>query len=318
MKPIWVVLITVVATAGLIGGGTYYYFNNKNDKDISALQKQLDELKKPVVPVVVDETADWTKTTLGGISLSIKSPASVGEISIPKAATTEDPSYFYKFSQNTYAQLGYSTGKVTAGRGGSLLEQYFWSVEKSAKTLITKDGATIGGFYEEKPPTESCEGCPGVGQDSVLAVYYKTGSMYSNIVILLQDTVANRAMAEKMIKSIAPVTVATTPVVSTPTPATTTSTKVSIPTCPTYGRVASFGAGERNVNNLIGPDKIITTNATTVKWSSPVGTFFSQNDKSYSVNWTYDVPGSYELTVTLSNSAGSCTAKPKVTVTAVQ
>jgi hypothetical protein len=72
MKTWLMILITVIATGGISGVGTYYYLNNKNDKDISVLQKQIDDLKKPVA--VVDETADWKTYTNTEVGFSFKYP----------------------------------------------------------------------------------------------------------------------------------------------------------------------------------------------------------------------------------------------------
>lgn len=45
MKQQWIILITVVATAILVGGGTYLYVNAKAVKDRDNLQSELDNLK---------------------------------------------------------------------------------------------------------------------------------------------------------------------------------------------------------------------------------------------------------------------------------
>jgi len=44
MKTIWVAIISVVITAVLVGGGTYYYLNKKATTDKNALQAQIDDL----------------------------------------------------------------------------------------------------------------------------------------------------------------------------------------------------------------------------------------------------------------------------------
>lgn len=44
MKTIWVVVITVVITGVLVGGGTYYFLNKQATDDKNALQAQITEL----------------------------------------------------------------------------------------------------------------------------------------------------------------------------------------------------------------------------------------------------------------------------------
>lgn len=48
MKPIWTILITVVATAVIVGGGTYYMVNAKAIKDKDNLQAQITTLNTKV------------------------------------------------------------------------------------------------------------------------------------------------------------------------------------------------------------------------------------------------------------------------------
>lgn len=103
----------------------------------------------------------------------------------------------------------------------------------------------------------------------------------------------------------APVSGSTTPVV----------TQINAPTCPVYSRTVTIAPGEYSPNSFVSPDKIIETSFDTATWGG-LGTFKGQNDKSFSVNWTYDVPGNYDLTLTLTNKAGSCTATAKATVMA--
>lgn len=43
MKPVWIVLISVLASGGLVGGGTYYLANAKAIKDKNALSAQIQE-----------------------------------------------------------------------------------------------------------------------------------------------------------------------------------------------------------------------------------------------------------------------------------
>ena len=46
MKTIWIVLISVLGTALIAGGGTYYFLNQKAEKDKEDLQVQISDLNK--------------------------------------------------------------------------------------------------------------------------------------------------------------------------------------------------------------------------------------------------------------------------------
>lgn len=48
MKTFWVVLITLIVTAGLVGGGGWWYMKNKADKEKEDLQTQIDGLNKQI------------------------------------------------------------------------------------------------------------------------------------------------------------------------------------------------------------------------------------------------------------------------------
>jgi len=87
-KKAWIVLATVVLTAGIVGGGTYYYFNKKADNDLAVLQKQIDDLNTEkealtntavataTTTAVADETADWKTYSESSTGFTLKYPAS--------------------------------------------------------------------------------------------------------------------------------------------------------------------------------------------------------------------------------------------------
>lgn len=201
-KKAWVVLATIVLTAGIVGGGTYYYFNKKADSDLATLQTQLDALKAPATATtaVADPTADWTTLQLTKLNLAIKYPDTWDDAKLTTTPTVKDPTYLTSFGDLKNIVLGYSTDKVTEARGGSSIESYFLKTEEDANSLITRDGKTIGGLFALKATTSS--DAPGFEEDMIFAVYFKTGLMYSNIVLEIPDSVENRTIAENMIKSI--------------------------------------------------------------------------------------------------------------------
>jgi hypothetical protein len=78
-KTVLMVTLTVLVTAVLVGGGTYYLLNAKADKDQKALQTQIDELTGKVATndntnAVADVTADWKTYTNTDYGFSFKYP----------------------------------------------------------------------------------------------------------------------------------------------------------------------------------------------------------------------------------------------------
>jgi hypothetical protein len=49
MKTIWIILISFVVTASIVGGGTYYLVNAQANKDKDALQVQITDLNKKII-----------------------------------------------------------------------------------------------------------------------------------------------------------------------------------------------------------------------------------------------------------------------------
>jgi hypothetical protein len=78
MKRIWIIIITIVATAGLVGGGTYFYLNEKADSDNKALQAQIDDLNAKITTAdhvaQNDETTMWKTYTNNKYGFSFKYP----------------------------------------------------------------------------------------------------------------------------------------------------------------------------------------------------------------------------------------------------
>jgi len=91
MKPIWVIAVSVLATAALVGGGTYYLTTAQAEKEQEKLQLQIDELSEKLTPttgkndaqdgesneeVASDPTANWKTITDSSFSISFKYPDS--------------------------------------------------------------------------------------------------------------------------------------------------------------------------------------------------------------------------------------------------
>jgi len=96
MKPIWIVVISVIVAGAIIGGGVYYYQNKKLadakkdlNNQITALQTQVNNLKTSsstttatpststtTTPVATDETAGWKTYNDSVFGWQLKYPSS--------------------------------------------------------------------------------------------------------------------------------------------------------------------------------------------------------------------------------------------------
>ncbi|MCX6812602.1 MAG: PsbP-related protein [Candidatus Berkelbacteria bacterium] len=116
MKPVWMIVISVVITAGVIGGGTYYLVNSKATKDKDNLQSQITDLNKKVADAeqslataqsatatttptttpttstatTTDPTAEWKTYTNATYKFSVKYPSSATPKEINAASFTVD------------------------------------------------------------------------------------------------------------------------------------------------------------------------------------------------------------------------------------
>jgi hypothetical protein len=122
MKKIWVVIITVLITAGLIGGGGYYYLNKKYNDDKDALNKQISDLNDQIdalnnqssstpttTTVTTDPTSDWKTYTNSKYGISFK---------YPKTWSIEDDQYSAK---NVDEMVPISQQNVNFDRGVKLI-----------------------------------------------------------------------------------------------------------------------------------------------------------------------------------------------------
>lgn len=114
MKTIWVVLLTVIITGGLVGGGTYYYENQKLNSNKSELQTQIDTLGAKVseqtktisdlntaatatsnVTATTDPTATWKTYSDTTVGYSIKYPTDYRSTDVKSTVVTLGPSAGY-------------------------------------------------------------------------------------------------------------------------------------------------------------------------------------------------------------------------------
>jgi len=110
MKRIWTILITVVATAAIVGGGTWYLIDSHAKKDKDKLQTELDTLNQRIADeaaisgatvtsgttattgtTVADPTAGWKTYTDTVFGYSVKYPADWTKGVLAGSATFNSP-----------------------------------------------------------------------------------------------------------------------------------------------------------------------------------------------------------------------------------
>lgn len=138
MKNIWLIIITIVLTSAVVGGGTYYFVNSKAEKDkkelnsqisdlnnkISAAQTALDQTTTPTTSTgttaTTDETANWKTYTNDTYNYSIKydtgwtvaadqgkgsEPNRLSWVELQNKATFGDASIVIEVLKNTYSDI---------------------------------------------------------------------------------------------------------------------------------------------------------------------------------------------------------------------
>jgi len=228
MKRIWTILITVVATAAIVGGGTWYLIDSHAEKDKDKLQTELDTLNQRIADeaaisgatvtsgttattgtTVADPMAGWKSVSLSKLNLSMKYPETWGEATLDAGETSSPDVHIqiYHFSLNKNYSINYETA-ASSGVGGNILGQFYNTTANEVAVKVSVNNKVVGGIIEHKKDMDVCDGVGCSEKDIVYGVYFKTGTMYSNIVFeSLPDTTANRTVLENMIKSISPVDV---------------------------------------------------------------------------------------------------------------
>lgn len=74
MKNIWIIIVTVILTGLIVGGGTYYFVNSEAEKDKKELNKQITNLQKQISESSNDETDNWQIYVSEEYGYSIKFP----------------------------------------------------------------------------------------------------------------------------------------------------------------------------------------------------------------------------------------------------
>jgi hypothetical protein len=124
MKPIWTIVISFVATAGIVGGGTYYLVNSKATKDKNNLQTQITDLNKKMADTeksladaqsttmptattttssATDETESWKTYSNTAYGFSLKYPSSC-TANVASSYASNDGVYIDDASTGGYEQ----------------------------------------------------------------------------------------------------------------------------------------------------------------------------------------------------------------------
>jgi len=116
MKTIWIVLISFVATAIVVGGGTYYYINHRATTDKNNLQAQINTLN--------------SKLTAAGKSLADTQAANQAAASTAAATVSTDPTANWKTYTNT---------------------TYNYSIKYPSNLILSEYSKEGVGFYQTAP-----------------------------------------------------------------------------------------------------------------------------------------------------------------------
>ncbi|MFA7253331.1 MAG: PsbP-related protein [Patescibacteria group bacterium] len=119
MKPIWLVVISVLVTGGLVGGGTYYLVNTRASSDKDAMKVQIDELSKKYDEVKAELASD--DSAVANKITSTSDSATQPQITTSTDATSDLSTYnnddlgiTLKYPKNwTYGKFDQTAGTVT-------------------------------------------------------------------------------------------------------------------------------------------------------------------------------------------------------------
>ena len=135
MKSLWVILISVLVTGGLVGGGTYYFINLQSTKDKDALEAQVNGLNSKI--------ADTEK-------LLADSLATAETAAVATSATA---------SWKTYTSTNY---------GFSLKYPKDWTVSEPINNSIALRSATTNQWYTENANNSAVD---GIANDITITFY---------------------------------------------------------------------------------------------------------------------------------------------------
>jgi len=112
MKPIWIILISVIVTGGLVSGGTYYFVNSKADRDKENLQAQINDLSKKY------ENAQTAKETTQSANSTSEQTSTSGDSNTNSSSTTSSTSsniFSLANLKSIYVTISGTSYKLTNG-----------------------------------------------------------------------------------------------------------------------------------------------------------------------------------------------------------
>lgn len=170
MKAIWIVVISVVATVVIAGGGTYYLVNAKATKDKDNLQSQITDLNKKIddsqvalvaaeatsagtaattTTVTPDPTAGWSTFSDATLGFSIKYPTTW-----TAEKSTQDSSMALYSTANPMTSGGTKLDNINIGfvTGSNTnytnLNLYLKNIIKLTDTQISSAAVTVNGMTD--------------------------------------------------------------------------------------------------------------------------------------------------------------------------
>lgn len=140
MKKIWVVVISVVVTAIIVGGGVYWYEKNKSDKDKATLNTQISDLNARIA-TLASQTADAvTAKTAADAQAAADAAAATAAANAWKNYTNADYGFHLTF---TDGWTGYKVKKVALE---GLVAAYYVNIPTSDPLYATATDSTYAGY----------------------------------------------------------------------------------------------------------------------------------------------------------------------------
>lgn len=141
MKKIWVIVISVVATAIVVGGGVYFFEKNRTDKDKDKLNAQINSLTNQVAALetqLATETA--AKVTPSTTTTSSTASAPTNDPAAWKAYTNADYGFHLTFADGW---TGYRVKKVSLD---GLVAAYYINIPTTDPLYKSATDHTYAGY----------------------------------------------------------------------------------------------------------------------------------------------------------------------------
>jgi hypothetical protein len=109
MKKVWLIVITVIITAGIFGYGTYYYLDPKYKSEINDLKLQIDDLQSKAnstqgatiqTTSEIDHTAGWATYSDSDYSADFKYPKDWTSLMKPEKVVSDPEGPYFEINSN--------------------------------------------------------------------------------------------------------------------------------------------------------------------------------------------------------------------------